>query len=139
MAGPGSDPKTPGFQRLKSLPQAGPWGGIGSTSSEANAAPCLPVHSAWHMSVCHRAATVPSTLRHWCPQPPSLMPSSLTACPTRSTWRSSKPRLPVPRTFTLPCWTVPTRSQARRLHHLRALEAPCEPARLGVGEGTGRE
>ncbi|XP_070627113.1 mediator of RNA polymerase II transcription subunit 29 isoform X2 [Bos indicus] len=94
---------------------------------------------AWHMSVCHRAVTVPSTLQHWCPQPPNLMPSSLTACPTHSTWQSSKPRLPVPRTFTLPCWTAPTRSQARRLHHLQALEAPCELAGLGVGEGTGRE
>ncbi|XP_068385146.1 mediator of RNA polymerase II transcription subunit 29 isoform X1 [Eschrichtius robustus] len=34
VAGPGSDPKTPGFQRLKRLPQAGPWGGVGSTRSE---------------------------------------------------------------------------------------------------------
>ncbi|XP_068385148.1 mediator of RNA polymerase II transcription subunit 29 isoform X3 [Eschrichtius robustus] len=69
--------------------------------------------------------------------PPSLMPSSLTACPTRNTWRSSKPRLPVPRTFTLPCWTAPTRSQARRLHRLRALGAPCELAGLGVGLAVG--
>ncbi|XP_073651963.1 mediator of RNA polymerase II transcription subunit 29 isoform X2 [Tursiops truncatus] len=65
--------------------------------------------------------------------PPSLTPSSLTACPIRSTWRSSKPRLPVPRTFTLPCWTAPTRSQARRLHRLRARGAPCELAGLGAG------
>lgn len=94
---------------------------------------CLPAHSAWPMSACHRVATVPSTLRHWCPQPPSPTPSSLTACPIRNTWRSSKPRLPVPRTFTLPCWTAPTRSQARRLHRLRARGAPCELAGLGAG------
>ncbi|XP_072634364.1 mediator of RNA polymerase II transcription subunit 29 isoform X2 [Canis lupus baileyi] len=62
---------------------------------------------------------------------------SLTACPTRSTWQSSKPRLPVPRTFTPLCWTVPTRSRARRRHHLQALGAPCELAGLGVGQAPG--
>lgn len=99
--------------------------------------PCLPVHSAWHMSAFHRAVTAPSTLQPWCPQPPSQMPCSLTACPTRSTWPSSKPRLPVPKTFTRPCWTVPTRSQARRLHHLLALGALSEVAWQGVGLALG--
>lgn len=89
------------------------------------------------MSACHRVATVPSTLRRWCLQPPSPMPCSLTACPTHSTWRSSKPRLPVPRTFTLLSWTAPTRSQARRLRHQQALGAPCELARLGMGQAVG--
>uniref|UniRef100_A0A9L0K4S4 Mediator of RNA polymerase II transcription subunit 29 n=1 Tax=Equus asinus TaxID=9793 RepID=A0A9L0K4S4_EQUAS len=65
--------------------------------------------------------------------PPSRTRCNLTACPTRSTWRSSKPRLPVPRTFTRLCWTAPTRSRARRRHHPRAPGAPCEPARLGGG------
>ncbi|XP_016791407.2 mediator of RNA polymerase II transcription subunit 29 isoform X2 [Pan paniscus] len=58
--------------------------------------------------------------------PPSPTQCSLTASPTHSTWRSSKPRFPVPRTFTPPCWTVPTRSRARHPHHLLALGAPCE-------------
>ncbi|XP_073741492.1 mediator of RNA polymerase II transcription subunit 29 isoform X2 [Callorhinus ursinus] len=75
--------------------------------------------------------------------PPNRTPCSRTACPTHSTWRSSKPRLPVPRTFTLLSWTAPTRSRARRLHHLQALGAPCELAGLGVGrllgKGAGRE
>lgn len=111
--------------------------GLGvSTQSEADAAPCLPVHSAWHMSACHRVVTVPSTLQRWCLQPPSRTRCSLTACPTRSTWQSSKHRLPVPRTFTPLCWTVPTRSQARLLHHLLALEVPCELAGLGVGQAV---
>uniref|UniRef100_A0A2K6CVI7 Mediator of RNA polymerase II transcription subunit 29 n=1 Tax=Macaca nemestrina TaxID=9545 RepID=A0A2K6CVI7_MACNE len=53
--------------------------------------------------------------------PPSPTRCSLTASPTHSTWRSSKPRFPVPRTFTPPCWTVPTRSRARHPPHLLAL------------------
>ncbi|XP_064149710.1 mediator of RNA polymerase II transcription subunit 29 isoform X1 [Loxodonta africana] len=89
---------------------------------------------AWHMSACPRAATVPSTLRRWCPQPPSQTQYSRTACPTLSTWPSSKPRLPVPRTFTLPCWTAPTRSRARRQHHP---QAPGAPSELEVGEWAG--
>lgn len=88
------------------------------------------------MSACHRVVTVPSTLQHWCLQPPSRTRCSLTACPTRSTWQSSKRRLPVPRIFTPLCWTVPTRSQARLLHHLPALEVPCELAGLGVGQAV---
>lgn len=84
------------------------------------------------MSVFPRAVTAPSTLQHWYPQPQSQMPCSQTACPTRSTWLSSKPRFPVPKTFTLPCWTVPTRSLARLLHLQLALGAASEV--LVVGE-----
>lgn len=136
-----SPPESRGPSRLS---QAGPWGGGGSIRSDTEAAPCLPVHSAWPTSACPRVATVPSTLPLWCPRPPNRMQCSLTACPTRSTWQSSKPRLPVPRTFTPLCWTAPTRLQARRLHHLLAPGAPCELAGLGVGraaggKGTGRE
>lgn len=69
------------------LPQAGSWGRVGSTQNEADDAPCLPVHSAWHMSACHRVATVPSTLPRWCPQQPSQMQYSLTAYPILSTWQ----------------------------------------------------
>lgn len=105
--------------------------------SDTDAAPCPPVHSAWHMSACPRVVTAPSILRRWCPRPPNRTRCSLTACPTRSTWQSSKPRLPVPRTFTLLCWTVPTRSRARRLHRLQALGAPCELAGLGAGQAEG--
>ncbi|KAL2763232.1 mediator of RNA polymerase II transcription subunit 29 isoform 2, partial [Daubentonia madagascariensis] len=73
--------------------------------------------------------------------PPSQTRYNLTACPTRSTWRSSKPRLPVPRTFTLPCWTVLTRSRARRLHRPLAPGAPSEVVgqAVGVGGGGGRQ
>lgn len=117
-------------------PGACPWGRAGSTGSDTDAAPCLPVHSAWHMSACPRVATAPSTLQLWCPRPPNQTQCSLTASPTRSTWQSSKPRLPVPRTFTPLCWTAPTRSRARRLHHLQALGAPCELAGLGVGQAA---
>nr|XP_045234370.1 mediator of RNA polymerase II transcription subunit 29 isoform X1 [Macaca fascicularis] len=91
---------------------------------------------AWRMSACHRAVTVPSTLPRWCPQPPSPTRCSLTASPTHSTWRSSKPRFPVPRTFTPPCWTVPTRSRARHPPHLLALGAPCEVGGQGVGQAV---
>lgn len=86
---------------------------------------------AWPTSAFHRAVTAPSTLQHWYPQPQSQMQCSQTACPTRSTWLSSKPRLPVPKTFTLPCWTVPTRSLARLPHPRLALEAASE----GLVEG----
>ncbi|XP_075843437.1 mediator of RNA polymerase II transcription subunit 29 isoform X2 [Microtus pennsylvanicus] len=65
--------------------------------------------------------------------PPSQMQCNRTACPILSTWLSSKPRLPVPKTFTLPCWTVPTRSQARRLQPQLALGAVSEV--LGAGAG----
>lgn len=74
----------------------------------------------------HKTVIMPSTLQHWYPQPQSQMQCSQTACPTRSTWLSSKPRFPVPKTFTLPCWTVPTRSLARLLHHQLALGAASE-------------
>ncbi|XP_075393764.1 mediator of RNA polymerase II transcription subunit 29 isoform X2 [Tenrec ecaudatus] len=67
---------------------------------------------------------------------PSQTPCSPTACPTLSTWPSSKRRSPVPRTFTPPCWTVPTKSRARRRRHLLALGAPSE---LGRGQGGSRE
>lgn len=62
------------------------------------------------------------------------MQCSQTACPTRSTWLSSKPRLPVPKTFTLPCWTVPTKSLARLLHPQLALGAASEVWVLGGAE-----
>ncbi|XP_023364009.1 mediator of RNA polymerase II transcription subunit 29 isoform X2 [Otolemur garnettii] len=74
-----------------------------------------------------------------CPRPPSQTQCNLTACPTRSTWQSSKPRLPVPRTFTPPCWTVLTRSRARHLHHLLALGAPSEVVGQEVGAGPKKE
>lgn len=135
--GSGSDCKPLGVQRPSQLPHAGSWGGVGSTRRDTDTTPCLPVHSAWHMSACLRVATVPSIRQLWCPRPPNQMQYSLTACPTRSTWQSSKPRLPVPRTFTPLCWTVPTRSRARRRHHLQALGAPCELAGLGVGQAPG--
>lgn len=93
----------------------------------------LPSHSAWPTNASHRAVTAPSTLRHWYPQPPNQMQCNRTACPILSTWLSSKPRLPVPKTFTLPCWTVPTRSQARRLQPQLALGAVSEV--LGAGAG----
>lgn len=92
---------------------------------------CLPSHSAWPMSAFHRAVTAPNILQRWCPQLPSQMQCSQTACPTHSTWLSSKPRLPVPKTFTLPCWTVPTKSRARLPHPRVALEAAFEV----LGEG----
>ncbi|XP_076988021.1 mediator of RNA polymerase II transcription subunit 29 isoform X2 [Tamandua tetradactyla] len=69
--------------------------------------------------------------------PPSPMRYSLIACLTHSTWQSSKPRLPVPRTFTPPYWTVPTRSRARYQLHLQALEAPCKLTRWGMRQAGG--
>ncbi|XP_066204338.1 mediator of RNA polymerase II transcription subunit 29 isoform X2 [Saccopteryx leptura] len=69
--------------------------------------------------------------------PPSQTQYSLTAYPTLSTWRSSKPRSPVPRTFTPLYWTVPTRSRGRLLHHLQALGVPCKLVGLGVGQAVG--
>nr|BAE88632.1 unnamed protein product [Macaca fascicularis] len=96
--------------------------------------PYSALTSAWRSST--HSVTSWSSACAWCPQPPSPTRCSLTASPTHSTWRSSKPRFPVPRTFTPPCWTVPTRSRARHPPHLLALGAPCEVGGQGVGQAV---
>uniref|UniRef100_A0A8B9N924 Mediator of RNA polymerase II transcription subunit 29 n=1 Tax=Accipiter nisus TaxID=211598 RepID=A0A8B9N924_9AVES len=72
--------------------------------------------SAWPTSASRRASTAPSTPPPWCRQPPKVRGGRARPSPTPSTCPSSRPKSPVPRTSTTPCWRGPTRSLASFPH-----------------------
>uniref|UniRef100_A0A8V0Y004 Mediator of RNA polymerase II transcription subunit 29 n=1 Tax=Gallus gallus TaxID=9031 RepID=A0A8V0Y004_CHICK len=71
-----------------------------------------PFRSAWRTSASRRASTVQSTHLRWCQRPPRARGLPVRASPTPSTCPSSRHRSQAPRTSTMPCWRVPTRSPA---------------------------